>query len=157
MMTSSNGNIFRVTGPLCGEFTGPRKYVVFQWALMFTLVCAWINGWVNNRETGDLIRHRARYEVYTFESFWYTVDISYQHVCNNNPMDVSDLRISLKIPHWTRWNSPVSTLHFRLGYSAGAFRALWIVALAVFRAVNWLIALSMSVHFLQIYSKEIRL
>ena len=22
MMTSSNGNIFRVTGPLCGEFTG---------------------------------------------------------------------------------------------------------------------------------------
>ena len=24
MMTSSNGNIFRVAGPLCGEFTGPR-------------------------------------------------------------------------------------------------------------------------------------
>ena len=24
MMTPSNGNIFRVTGPLCGEFTGPR-------------------------------------------------------------------------------------------------------------------------------------
>ena len=24
MMTSSNGNIFRVTGPLCGEFTGDR-------------------------------------------------------------------------------------------------------------------------------------
>ena len=24
MMTSSNGNIFRVTGRLCGEFTGPR-------------------------------------------------------------------------------------------------------------------------------------
>ena len=26
MMTSSNGNIFRVTGPLCGEFTGPGKF-----------------------------------------------------------------------------------------------------------------------------------
>ena len=25
MMTSSNGNIFRVTGHLCGEFTGPRR------------------------------------------------------------------------------------------------------------------------------------
>ena len=25
MMTSSNGNIFRVTGPLCGEFTGNRR------------------------------------------------------------------------------------------------------------------------------------
>ena len=24
MMTSSNGNIFRVTGHSCGEFTGPR-------------------------------------------------------------------------------------------------------------------------------------
>ena len=24
-MTSSNGNIFRVTGPLCGEFTGPGE------------------------------------------------------------------------------------------------------------------------------------
>ena len=26
MMTSANGNIFRVTGPLCGEFTGPDEF-----------------------------------------------------------------------------------------------------------------------------------
>ena len=26
MMTSLNGNIFRVTGPLCGEFTGPGEF-----------------------------------------------------------------------------------------------------------------------------------
>ena len=26
MMTSSNGNIFRVTSPLCGEFTGPGEF-----------------------------------------------------------------------------------------------------------------------------------
>ena len=26
MMTSSNGNIFRVTGPLCGELTGPGDF-----------------------------------------------------------------------------------------------------------------------------------
>ena len=26
MMTSSNGNIFRVTGPLCGEFNGPGEF-----------------------------------------------------------------------------------------------------------------------------------
>ena len=26
MMTSSNGNIFRVTGPLCGAFTGPGEF-----------------------------------------------------------------------------------------------------------------------------------
>ena len=30
MMTSSNGNIFRVTGPLCGEFTGPGEFPT-QW------------------------------------------------------------------------------------------------------------------------------
>ena len=36
-----------------------------QWreALIFSLICAWINGWVNNRETGDLRRHRAHYAV----------------------------------------------------------------------------------------------
>ena len=36
-----------------------------QWrgALMFSLICAWINRWVNNREAGDLRRHRAHYHV----------------------------------------------------------------------------------------------
>ena len=29
-MTSSNGTIFRVTGPLCGEFTGPGEFPA-QW------------------------------------------------------------------------------------------------------------------------------
>ena len=28
-------------------------------ALMFSLICAWMNGWVNSREAGDLRRHRA--------------------------------------------------------------------------------------------------
>ena len=36
-----------------------------QWrvSLMFSLICARINGWVNNREAGDLRRHRAHYDV----------------------------------------------------------------------------------------------
>ena len=36
-----------------------------QWrgALMFTLICARINGWVNNREAGDLRRYRRHYDV----------------------------------------------------------------------------------------------
>ena len=36
-----------------------------QWrgALMFALICARINGSVNNRETGDLRRHRAHYDA----------------------------------------------------------------------------------------------
>ena len=32
-------------------------------ALMLFLICAWINGWVNNREAGDLGRHSAHYDV----------------------------------------------------------------------------------------------
>ena len=36
-----------------------------QWrgALMFTLICVWINDWVNNREAGDLRRYRAHCDV----------------------------------------------------------------------------------------------
>ena len=36
-----------------------------QWrrALMFCFICAWISGWVNNREAGDLRRHCAHYDV----------------------------------------------------------------------------------------------
>ena len=61
-MTSSNGKkYFRVTGPL-SPLNSPHKG---QWrgALMFSLICAWINGWVNNREAGDLRRHGAHYDV----------------------------------------------------------------------------------------------
>ena len=34
-----------------------------QWrgALMFSLICAWMNGWVNNHEAGDLRCHHSHY------------------------------------------------------------------------------------------------
>ena len=36
-----------------------------QWrrGLMFSLICVWINSWVNNREAGDLRRYRAHFDV----------------------------------------------------------------------------------------------
>ena len=42
-----------------------------QWhrALMFSLICAWINGWVNNHEAGDLRRHPAHYDVIVMSPF----------------------------------------------------------------------------------------
>ena len=46
-----------------------------QWrgALVFkTLICVWVNAWVNNREAGDLKRHIAHYDA--------TV-MSYVHNC----------------------------------------------------------------------------
>ena len=32
-------------------------------ALMFSLICAWTNGWANHRDAGDVRRHRAHYDV----------------------------------------------------------------------------------------------
>ena len=42
----------------------------WRWALVFSLICAWINGWVNNREAGDLKRHRAHYDVTVMKDLW---------------------------------------------------------------------------------------
>ena len=65
MMTSSNGNISRVTGPRWiprSPVNSPHKG---QWrgALMFSLICTRKKGWVNNGEAGDLRRHPAHYDV----------------------------------------------------------------------------------------------
>ena len=45
-----------------------------QWhgALTFSLICAWINGSVNNHEAGDLRRHRTHYYAIVMNSYcWY--------------------------------------------------------------------------------------
>ena len=48
-----------------------------QWrgALIFSLIFAWTHGWVNNRESGDLRRHRAHYDVTVMEN----TDMSLSH------------------------------------------------------------------------------
>ena len=43
-----------VNSPLKGQWRG---------ALMYSLICAGINDWVNNHEAGDLRRHRPHYDV----------------------------------------------------------------------------------------------
>ena len=66
-MTSSNGNIFRVTVPLFEEFTGHRWIPLTKasdsepWCFLW--LKPWINGWVNNHGAGDLRRYRAHYDV----------------------------------------------------------------------------------------------
>ena len=66
MVTSSNGNIFRVTDLLCGEFTGHRwipltkasdaEFWCFHWS-------AQKNGWVKIWYAGDLRCHHVHYDV----------------------------------------------------------------------------------------------
>ena len=43
-----------------------------QWrgALMFSLICVWINGWENNREADDLRRYRTHYDVIVMLLHW---------------------------------------------------------------------------------------
>ena len=65
MITSSNGNIFRVTGLLCEEFTGKfpsQRPVTRSFDVLFHL-CLNKNGWVNNREADDLTRRRNHHDV----------------------------------------------------------------------------------------------
>ena len=77
MMTSSSGNIFPrywpfVRGIHRSPVNSPHKG---QWrgALMFSLICARINGWVNNGKAGDLRRHRVHYDVTVMDTCGETV------------------------------------------------------------------------------------
>ena len=60
--TSSNGSIFRITGPLWGQSTGHR-WIPLTTRCLFSLIYAWTNGWVNNRDAGDLRHHHAYHDV----------------------------------------------------------------------------------------------
>ena len=59
--------------PVAGEF--PHKG---QWrgALMSSLICTWINGWVNNGDAGDLRRHRAHYDVPVMRARLHTIRVT---------------------------------------------------------------------------------
>ena len=74
-----------------------------QWRgiLMFSLICAWINGCVNNREAGDLRRPCAHYDVTVirFLAFLTGVDCNSNRCCylsdtprNNNAIITSKRR-----------------------------------------------------------------
>ena len=67
MMTSSDGGNFSRDWPFVlgihrSPVNSPHKG---QWrgAWLLSFICAWINVWVNKRGAGDLIRHRAHYDL----------------------------------------------------------------------------------------------
>ena len=84
MMTSPiDGNIFRATvrGIDRSPVHSPHKG---QWreALLFSLICAWINGWVNNGETSDLRPHRAHYDASVIKNIqsWFIFMLTIQNI-----------------------------------------------------------------------------
>ena len=77
--------------------TSPHKG---QWrrALMFSLICVWINGWVHNREAGDLRRNQAHYDVIVMTmSQWsgalrVSLKIAWTNCWRNNKIACVDVR-----------------------------------------------------------------
>ena len=53
--------------PLNSPHKGPRRR-----ALIFSLICAWLNAWVDNCEASDLRRHRAHYDVIVMNTIFET-------------------------------------------------------------------------------------
>ena len=53
-----------------------------QWreALMFSSICAWINLWVSNRESGDLRRHCAHYDVIAMKQLIFCIMVVWYHL-----------------------------------------------------------------------------
>ena len=86
MMTSSNGNIHFprywpfVRGIHRSPVNSPHKG---QWrgALVFSLICVRINGWVNNREAGDFRRYRAHYDVTVIRKAIPDFIVTFWHLC----------------------------------------------------------------------------
>ena len=46
-----------------GNSPVPGELGQWQEALIFSLICIWINSWVNSREAGDLRHERAHYDA----------------------------------------------------------------------------------------------
>ena len=81
--------------PVTGKF--PTQKPETQ-SFMFSLIWAWINGWVNNREAGDLRRHLGHYDV---------IVMKYQTMMSDNLFLLPGILIwyamlfILKVKHYT--------------------------------------------------------
>ena len=52
-------------------------------ALMFSLICVWINAWVNNREAGDFRCYHAHYSVTVMGCRWKIHNILWNILCQS--------------------------------------------------------------------------
>ena len=60
-----------------------------QWhgALVFSLICAWRYGWVNNREAGDLRCHRTQFDVTVMITYIWLTELAVYLVCIAAPWE----------------------------------------------------------------------
>ena len=89
--------------PVTGEI--PARRPVTQ-SFGVSLICAWKSGWVNNRDAGDLRRHRAHYNVIVMMvlSYWNSPLIS-RYITIPRECQKSRSVIFLTVfPHWHVWS-----------------------------------------------------
>ena len=87
---------------------------------MFSLICVWINGWVNNREAGDLTRHRTHFDVIAVHySDLYSIQIKCIYVILNTSYLVV-YSIS-----WFQMVDIYSMLSYRIWYHLGLVTCSW--------------------------------
>ena len=79
-----------------------------QWrgALMFTLICARINGWVNNREAGDLRRHSAHSDVIVMMSLYILTGMGWPIILQESSRLCNWLSLRCLVP-WINHLPPV--------------------------------------------------
>ena len=88
LLSISSGN-----SPVPGEF--PTHKGQWRGALMFSLMCVWINGWINNGKAGDLRRYRAHYVRHLNEKI-NTVTHN-KHTVTYTCQDIQNASISLRL------------------------------------------------------------
>ena len=85
-----------------------------QWrgAVMFSLICAWINGWVNNHEAGDLRRHHAPYDVIVMNES----DTNYRNGSLSNDQNNANYRAIPLLPLFFKLHYAIERrqYHFKL-------------------------------------------
>ena len=91
-LCAGNSPVTGVNSPHKGQRRG---------ALMFSLICAWPNGWVNNGKAGDLRRHRAHYGV--------TVMVTKMEDCHVAAI----VGVTIMVPSR---NVLVTAIHLKIGY-----------------------------------------
>ena len=74
---------------------------------MFSLIYGWINTWVNNREAGDLRRHRGHYDVIVMVC---SIGLHWVDMLVNH-MSPKVTQISSKPPHANLWSIAVMVLN----------------------------------------------
>ena len=75
--------ICNTSRPVTGEFPALRPW---RGTLMFSLICPWTNGWISNRDAGDLKRHRAHCVTFSNEKVVFTQKV-YWSVYYSKPVD----------------------------------------------------------------------